>query len=406
MATATWGPTLTEVVEDALSRGATARASQDAPGVLGMVDPGRGGVRVMGAGGPATTGGFGPSVLDAIATSLSFLRAGLGGEEAARAVRRLVLDVVAEALMAGGRAGLASGAERLLALDGADDAAPVLLLLSDEVVDPGQSRVATSDDVALERLAGGALLEAFLAVAAQPRAAAGDDAIVGRLMSSTPPDAWFGGGLAADLLARVAPEVVITRLPRMEPQCAPWPHLAVECGGQRSAAGVFATDADGTLGVTCCFHGAGPEGTAVTIGLRSYLVTRASEVQDLAFVALPGFNLPDLAGLAGARRERAPGQGDRARFDGATNSAQDTVVMSHDAGLLRKRPGVQLKVQTRPDTDRGSALIDEDDRVVGFAFEKTAFDDWPQFTDWIWAANALDALGLTPVAAARPTQGG
>jgi hypothetical protein len=83
-------------------------------------------------------------------------------------------------------------------------------------------------------------------------------------------------------------------------------------------------------------------------------------------------------------------------------------VQSHDAGLLRRRPGVQLKVQTRPDTDRGdsgSALIDADDRVVGFAFEKTAFDDWPQFTDWIWAANALDALGLTPLAPAPPPGG-
>jgi hypothetical protein len=62
---------------------------------------------------------------------------------------------------------------------------------------------------------------------------------------------------------------------------------------------------------------------------------------------------------------------------------------------------VQLKVQTDPDTDEGdsgSALIDEHDRVIGFAFERTDYDDYPQFTDWIWAANALRALNLRPVA--------
>jgi hypothetical protein len=62
-----------------------------------------------------------------------------------------------------------------------------------------------------------------------------------------------------------------------------------------------------------------------------------------------------------------------------------------------------LKLQTDADTDQGDsgcALRDENDRVLGFAFERTAYDDYPQFTDWIWAANALRALNL------RTYQGG
>jgi hypothetical protein len=58
------------------------------------------------------------------------------------------------------------------------------------------------------------------------------------------------------------------------------------------------------------------------------------------------------------------------------------------------------RIQTDPDTDEGdsgSALIDEYDQVIGFAFERTDYNDYPQFTDWIWAANALRALSLTPV---------
>jgi S1-C subfamily serine protease len=59
-----------------------------------------------------------------------------------------------------------------------------------------------------------------------------------------------------------------------------------------------------------------------------------------------------------------------------------------------------LRVQTGADTntgDSGSALINQDDKVIGFAFERAAFGEKPQITDWIWAANALSALGLTPV---------
>ena len=68
--------------------------------------------------------------------------------------------------------------------------------------------------------------------------------------------------------------------------------------------------------------------------------------------------------------------------------------------LLRRRPTVQLRVQTDVATDRGDsgcALIDGDDRVLAFAFERTGYDEYPQFADWIWAANALRALELTPL---------
>jgi hypothetical protein len=87
-------------------------------------------------------------------------------------------------------------------------------------------------------------------------------------------------------------------------------------------------------------------------------------------------------------------------FDGATNQNQKTRIFGTDNGVLRARPSVQLKIQTDPDTDRGDsgcALLDEQDRVLGFAFERTASDDHPQFTDWIWAANALRALNLTTI---------
>src|SRR5438034_4607166 len=89
------------------------------------------------------------------------------------------------------------------------------------------------------------------------------------------------------------------------------------------------------------------------------------------------------------------------RSDGAgTKRKVTTYIKSHDAGILRNRRTLQLKVQTPADTnsgDSGSALVDQDDRVVAFGFERTGLGEFPELTDWIWAANALSALGLTPV---------
>jgi hypothetical protein len=398
MATGATAPTLFEVVDDALSRRDGAGRPRNLRRAVGFGPDPSVLSSLKGFGGPE-------SVLGAASPAAPLDAAGHGLDDAAfmRAVDSLAADALAEALTLGGSAPVRSGGERLLYMAGAADRPPTLVLMIPDDAPSKGARLATPEDLPLDRLTETALSDAWARVARAARDGADRDAA--RLIGADA--AADGAALMADVLGRAGPEVVITRLPRMERLCAPWPHLPVECGGQRSTAGVFAHDADGVLGVTCCFHGTGPVGTVVTIGLRDYVVTRASEVQDTVFVAMPGFNLPDLAGLAGAR-VAAPGQGDRARFDGATNRQRDTVVQSHDAGLLRRRPGVQLKVQTRPDTDRGdsgSALIDADDRVVGFAFEKTAFDDWPQFTDWIWAANALDALGLTPLAPAPPPGG-
>jgi hypothetical protein len=104
-------------------------------------------------------------------------------------------------------------------------------------------------------------------------------------------------------------------------------------------------------------------------------------------------------GLGGVREDREPAKADHVRFDGVINQNRTTRIFGSDNGLLRARPTVQLKVQTDPDTDQGdsgSALLDEHDSVLGFAFERTDYDDYPQFTDWIWAANALRALQLVP----------
>lgn len=212
---------------------------------------------------------------------------------------------------------------------------------------------------------------------------------------------FFGGGPEAVLTAMwiSRPEVIVMRAPQMIRLACPSPALEVLCGAERSSIGIFCRDSDGVAGATACLHGTGWLGTAVTMGGMPTVVKHANAVQDIVFLPLPdGYVVPNFAkGIAGVRRDRAPARNDPATFDGCTSGERDTVVSSHDAGLLRIRSTIQLKVQTAGDVNRGdsgSALLDEHDRVMAFAFERTDYDQRLQFADWIWAANALDSLGL------------
>jgi hypothetical protein len=209
-----------------------------------------------------------------------------------------------------------------------------------------------------------------------------------------------------ELLYITQPEILLTRRPRMIPLGVPSPHLKIKRDdGYISTAGILCHDHLGEFGITACLHGTGPEGTPVRVGSYPSRVKRASSIQDLVFIPIEISQLRigpmmSLVGLQGVKKDREPAKADRVYFDGATNHNCTTRIYGTDNGLLRARPTVQLKLQTEPDTDQGDSgcsLLDESDQVLGFAFERTAYDDYPQFTDWIWAANALRALNLTPI---------
>lgn len=209
-----------------------------------------------------------------------------------------------------------------------------------------------------------------------------------------------GQNAIEDLLYLAKPKIILSRKPKMVPLCVPDPYFRIMAGAESSTAGILCRDADGEIGVTACYHGTGPVDTDVMVDLHDSYVKHADRTQDVVFIPLrQGLNLPELRGQRGVLVDRAPAEADHARFCGASSGPVQTRVQSHDAGLLRVRPTVQLKLQTPPDTntgDSGCALLSASDEVLGFAFERTDYEDFPQFTDWIWAANALRALNLTP----------
>lgn len=301
------------------------------------------------------------------------------------ALQRLSLEIMAQALR---KSGQVESDERLLVRPGKDGRPPVLMVMSPRVESARDSRMVSEElDLPLRLLLDG-LAEAADEVRDSPEATAFQQLLDG------------GPEALAQLFLITQPEVVLTRQPRMVPLCVPSPHVVVNAGGMLSTAGVLCLDDSGEFGVTACYHGTGPAGTPVTVGSESSAVKHANPVQDTVFIPLTDRTpCKAMVGVAGVRQEREPARADPARFNGAVNQNRTTRIMSADAGLLRARPTIMLKVQTDADTDQGDsgcALLDENDRVLGFAFERTAYDDYPQFTDWIWAANALRALKLTP----------
>jgi hypothetical protein len=309
-----------------------------------------------------------------------------GSEPAALAiVERLCVETMAGSLRLTGQA---REDDRLLVMPSRQGRPPILMLMSPEVAGVQESRAISRDvDLPLDVLSRG------LQDAADPHENTPEAAVFREMLAGGPQ-------ALAEAFSIAQPEAVLTRRPAMMRLCVPSPLMRIQCGETLSTAGVFCRDADGELGVTGCYHGTGPAGTEVVTGKQKSKVKRASEVQDLVFIPLPGqFEIPQMAGLGGVQDDREPARSDRVHFSGIINQNRETRIFGTDAGLLRARPTIMLKLQTDPDTDQGdsgSALLDRHDKVLGFAFERTAYEDYPQFTDWIWAANALRALELVP----------
>ena len=303
----------------------------------------------------------------------------------------LSVEVLAEFLFGTSAVGHDAGARkrRFLVVPGQPTDTPALLVLDPEMDDISLSRRIT-DELHLDA-----------------------EGLKGAFERLRPALNHFGAPLAAalaesglesamELMWIARPEVILSRRPKMKPLCAPSPHVSVDFQGEISTAGVFCRDASGTLGVTACLHGTGKAGTAVTIAGRTFTVRDVDAVQDLVFIPIgDDYAVPATCAKSGIRRDHAPSEAEKVWFEGAGSQRRvDTRVKSHDAGLLRKRPTIQLKVQTPADTnsgDSGAALIDDRDCVVGFGFERTGYGDFPEITDWIWADNALAALGLTAI---------
>lgn len=307
-------------------------------------------------------------------------------------IKQLGCEAIAECLRVSGQV---SPDERTLISTLPGDSAPVVMVLTDR--DIGNRGRLASDLLDLP-------LTLLFEVISSPFASRSRRATVAGTPEFRLLQALSGSvSLLPELFAIGRPEIVYLPNPPMEEICALSPAVSVGRGNQVSTIGIVCRDRAGNLGVTACYHGTGPTGTTVMIDQRPYSVQGDDKVQDLVFIPVDDVFQPIAPRARNGLRlpqDLVPAPNEPVSFDGFTNPNSQTWVQSSDPWLFNLDPAVQLRIQTTKDTDlgdSGSALIDRNDKLIGFAFRMSKHGYRPEFTEWIWAPNALAALDLTLV---------
>ena len=182
---------------------------------------------------------------------------------------------------------------------------------------------------------------------------------------------------------------------------APAPALPVTISGNPNAvatAGVIGADEAGRTLVITARHAvtaASAKATRILIGGAVAIVVGCDELTDSCLLSVTH---PAGAGAGRAGLLRfAPAEHRPATFDGAASGHKETRIRGYDLSVLDPSPYLSSKVYTDPDTvpgDSGTALIDSEDHIIGFAVSRTAFGAPLEFSTWSWAEQVLAAHGL------------
>jgi hypothetical protein len=162
-----------------------------------------------------------------------------------------------------------------------------------------------------------------------------------------------------------------------------------------STAGVFAVNQAGQRGVTAALHAIGAATHVTVDGTLCPVLTR-DVMTDSCFIEY-AWSGENIWGDRGPLRGLIPGQYSSAQFEGLQSGRTTTFVTAWSPDLIAPVPGSQVKIFTKVATapgDSGAALIDREDRVIGFSFWRTGFGAVAEFSAWIWAESVFDAHQL------------
>lgn len=213
------------------------------------------------------------------------------------------------------------------------------------------------------------------------------------------------GAAAPELAAEVGRRefsILLAREPEFERLTAPLSPLTIDnlSGASQaiSTAGVVVEDLTqpGRFGVTAALHGIDPA-TNVSVDGQTGIVVRTDPVTDSAFVEHALAPSVSKRHINGVMSKIAPRGQQRAEFVGVTSQKRQTVIVGWDSQVPNPSSRRQACVYTGRDAqpgDSGSALITDDDWVVGFAFERTKPGESPAQCSWVWADSVLNRLNV------------
>lgn len=197
------------------------------------------------------------------------------------------------------------------------------------------------------------------------------------------------------------PETVLTDTP-LTTLGSPCPVVTATIGGKPlSTAGIFTSDNKGRFGATVAWHSVKDilqHTTQLYINDESAQIVSTDQISDSCFAV---FDQPAVRSafnnIGGTLSGLSPRMYDPVTFQGITSGFKQTIITGWSPDIPFVLPYSQLKVLTAPETnpgDSGAALIDRDGKVTGFSFFRTAINQQPEYSSWIWADSVYKAHNL------------
>jgi hypothetical protein len=202
------------------------------------------------------------------------------------------------------------------------------------------------------------------------------------------------------------PSIAMPPVPRRLTSGTPSPAIQTIWSTGSASVGVWG-HSHGVPVATTAAHGLGGASTLQILG-TACPVKQVDLVQDAATIDVSALRTPNISTVIGPLSGIAPAGGAAHSFEGASSKAVSDVVIGWDVTIpwTPSSMRVQSRVYTGCCTtvgDSGAALINSNNRVVGFAQFSVAGatkkfahqSSYPGFAAWVWADSVYSALSIT-----------
>jgi hypothetical protein len=152
---------------------------------------------------------------------------------------------------------------------------------------------------------------------------------------------------------------------------------------------------------TTADHAVPQNATSVKVGNSSLRVMRRHKESDscLLEIAPALFKEHEQKGLGGPLRGLPPMQYAPVTFFGGSSMHALTRIHGYDTSIIDPQADEMSKIYTDADTapgDSGAALIDSQDKILGFSLRRSRYDAPIRFSVWVWAEQVYMAHSLFP----------
>ena len=192
----------------------------------------------------------------------------------------------------------------------------------------------------------------------------------------------------------VARQLTLGMLVAAQPRWRPLAAQVQDTGMLLGSVGIVGTDVAGNSVATTASHVVSGHANVDVDGITCVVLADKPEV-DMAVLDIGG-TTPAVATPIGIRTD-APGVRNPVTFDGAATPMRTTRISGVDPSIVAPTQRFASRVYTAPDAtdgDSGCALVDADNKLIGFCSELTPIPSDFEAATWIWADQALTRSGV------------